>query len=182
MSTNRPSPPGIGMTNVTIATQIRNLGCRVEDLVECVESLSEESFLERINGWSARDIVAHLVGWNRAVIEGSRSIMRGDLPSYDIDSGENYSKVNDALVREYSSTNRSELLAELRASAIELQDFLRSLDPGAWARDYGVENQGTTVTIQSTIDELIADHAHHRRQIEEWKSEVGAAPAPDPDS
>jgi hypothetical protein len=161
---------------MTIATQIRDLGSGAEDLAECVSSLSDELFLEKINGWSARDIVAHLVGWNRAVIEGSRQIMRGNLPSYDIDSGENYSKVNAAFVREYSSPLKGPLLAELRRSARELQEFLRSLDPGAWARDYGVENQGATVTLRSTVEELIEDYTHHRQQIEEWRRKVGARP------
>ena len=159
---------------MTIAIQIRSLSRSVEDLAGCVTALSDEAFLVGINGWAARDIVAHLIGWNRAVIEGSRQIMRGELPSYDIDSGDNYSKVNAAFVREYATPNKEELLAELRQSANELQEFLHALDPSAWARDYGVKNQGSTVTIRSTVDELIDDYDHHRRQIEEWRKGVDA--------
>ena len=83
---------------MTIDGQIARLDRSVEELAAAVASLDEKLFLERLNGWSSRDIVAHLVGWNRLIIEGSRQIMRGELPSYDVDPGENYSKVNAKLI------------------------------------------------------------------------------------
>ncbi len=153
---------------MTIQTQIVKLRADVEDFAQCVSSLNEELFLKKINGWSARDIAAHLIGWNRYLIEGSKQIKKGALPFYDVDPGENYSKVNAELIRKHSSVDKQELLDELRASARELGQFLESLDPGEWDRDYGVTNQGSTITIQSSVDDLIADYAHHRVQIEEW--------------
>jgi hypothetical protein len=153
---------------MTIETQISQLGASVEDFARCVASLNEELFLKNINRWSPRDIVAHLIGWNRYVIEGSKQIKRRELPVYDVDPGENYSKVNAVLVREYSSRDKKELLDELQASAQELKQFLRSLNPSEWDHDYGVRHQGSTITIQNTVDELIGDYAHHREQIEEW--------------
>ena len=124
-------------------------------------------FLTPINGWSPRDIVAHLVGWNRYLVEGADQIRRGELPFYDIDPGDDYGKVNAVLVRKYSSTNREELLDELRVSARELQQYLRSLDPAEWDRDYGVRRAGATITIRNSVDELIADYDHHGVQIVE---------------
>jgi hypothetical protein len=123
-----------------------------------------------LNGWSPRDILAHLIGWNRHVIEGSRQIQRGELPFYDIDPGENYSTVNAALVHQYSATDRQLLLEELHASARDLQEFLGSLDAEVWASDFGVRHGGSKVTIRDTVEELIEDYDHHRRQIEEWGS------------
>ena len=76
--------------------------------------------------------------------------------------------MNAILIREYSSENRTELLDELKESAKELIAFLQTLDPGEWARDYGVRNMGAIVTIRSTVDELIADYDHHRDQIMDW--------------
>jgi hypothetical protein len=157
-----------GGTAVTIETQIERLIRAVEDFDTIVSSLAEGRFLEKLDGWSSRDIVAHLIGWNRYVIRGSRQIRKGELPFYDVDSGANYSKINAALVRKYSSTDKQELLDELQASARELEEFLRSLDPGEWSHDYGVRNEGSVVTIENTIDELIEDYDHHRRQIQEW--------------
>jgi hypothetical protein len=153
---------------MTIEIQVTKLGLRVDDFARCVASLDEELFLKKLNHWSPRDMVAHLVGWNRSIIEGSKQIKRRELPSYDIDPGENYSKVNAALIRQYSSRDKQELLDELQTSAGELKQFLLSLDPGEWAHDYGVRHRGAVITIQNTIDDLIADYAHHKEQIKEW--------------
>jgi len=151
---------------MTIEKQITRLGLNVEDFARYIASLNEELFLKKFTLWSPRDVVAHLIGWNRYIIEGSKQIKRGELPFYDIDPGENYSKVNAVLVRKYSSRDKQELLDELQASAQELKQFLQSLDPSEWDRDYGVRHKGATITIQNTVDELIEDYVKHRKQIE----------------
>lgn len=151
---------------MTVERQVTELGLRVDEFARCVASLGEGLFLKKINRWSPRDMVAHLIAWNRSIIEGSKQIRKGELPFYDIDPGENFSKVNAVFIREYSSTDKQELLDELRASAGELKKFLLSLGPDEWAHDYGVRHQGAVITIRDTIDELIADYVHHREQIE----------------
>jgi len=158
------------MSDAKIEAQITRLGLAIESLEASVVALDQESFRAQLNGWSPRDIVAHLIGWNRLVIGGSRQIQLGELPSYDIDPGENYSKVNETLVQQYSATDREQLLEELHAAARDLQVFLESLDTEVWASDFGVRHGGSKVTICETIDELIEDYDHHRRQIEEWAS------------
>ena len=162
------------MSAVKIEEQIHRLRLAVETFAASVLTLSEESFLAKLNSWSPRDIVAHLIGWNRHVIKGSKQIQRRELPFYDLDPGENYSKVNAALVQHYDSTDKQLLLEQLQASALELKEFLKSLDEERWARDFGVRNGGAEVTIRSTVDELIDDYDHHRRQIE------ASAPGPFP--
>ncbi len=155
---------------MTIAAEIEKLDRGVEALSEAVSALDEPLFLADFGRWSPRDIIAHLVGWNRYVIEGSRQILRGELPFYDVDPGEDYSKVNAELVREIATVDRPQLLAELRASARELSRFLRALEPGEWRRNHGVRHAGAVVTIENTVDELIEDYFHHQRQIEDWVS------------
>ena len=149
-------------------TQITQLGVGVEDFARCVHALDEDLFLETLGRWSPRDIVAHLVGWNRYIIKGIKQIKKGELPFYDIDPGENYSNVNAVLIREYPSRERQDLLNELEASARELVQFLESVDPEEWDRDYGVRHRGINITIQNTVEELTADYVHHKEQIVEW--------------
>lgn len=161
------------MAVVTIKTQITKLGHSVESFVRCVASLNEELFLKKLYQWSPRDIVAHLIGWNRYIIEGSKQIKRKELPFYDNDPGEDYSKVNAFLVRQYSSRDKQELLDELQASVHDLKKFLESLDPSEWDRDYGVRHKGAILTIQNTVDELIEDYDIHKEQIENWKNQNG---------
>ncbi|MFC2168641.1 ClbS/DfsB family four-helix bundle protein [Acidobacteriota bacterium] len=152
---------------MNIETQISKFTQSIEDFVHCVDSLNEGLFLKKHNNWSPRDVVAHLIVWNRYIIEGSHQIKRGELPFYDIDPGEDYSKVNAVLVLEYSSTDRQKMIDELRASAQELKQFIQSLDSNEWSRDYGVRHKRAIITIQNTVDELIEDYEIHTARIKD---------------
>ena len=155
---------------MTIEDQIVRLDQSVNAFVRCVSSLDEQHFLQKLNGWTPRDIVAHLVGWNGYLVKGGRQILRGELPFYDMDPGDDYSKVNAVLIREHSSSSSEELLTDLRRSARKLHEFLRSVDLSDWNRDHGVRHGSATITIRTTVDELIADYDHHRKQIERWQN------------
>jgi hypothetical protein len=155
---------------MNVENQIEKLNKNVQTLASSVAALNQEQFLMKLNGWSSRDIVAHLIGWNRAIIQGSQQILKAQLPFYDVDSGENYSKVNAEFVRKYSSTDLQEMIKDLRRSADELSQFLTILNEKDWSHDFGVKNKGLMVTIQSTVDELIEDYEHHVAQIENWKN------------
>ncbi len=153
---------------MTIEDQIDHLEHCVEAFAGSVTALDERLLLRNVNGWTARDIVAHLIGWNRHIVRGAKQILRGELPFYDVDPGPDYSKVNAALVRECGDTDRSALLESLAASAGELTAFLRAIDLGEWDRDFGVRHEGETLTVKSTVDDLVADYDHHRGQLEEF--------------
>ena len=165
---------------MTIEDQIAELGRKVDEFSMSVAALDEDLFLSKLNGWTPRDIVAHLVGWNSYIVLGAKQIVRGELPFYDIDPGLNYSTVNATLVREYDDTDRTVLLERLNESARELMAFLRTITPDVWKRDFGVRHQGENlsvlgsagdvVTIKSTVDELVADYDHHRKQLEDFHS------------
>jgi hypothetical protein len=136
---------------MTLEEQLDQLQHSVEAFAGSVVSLDEALFLRKVTNWTARDMVAHLIGWNRYVVRGARQILRGELPFYDVDPGPDYSNVNAALVREYADTDRSALLKSL---------------VDTWDRDFGVRHKGETLTVKSTVDDLIADYHHHREQLE----------------
>ena len=140
----------------------------VAEFIRCIEALSSDQLLAPLGKWTPRDIVAHLIGWNRYVVRGSRQLQRGELPFYDVDPGENFGKVNAALVEEYPEADGVELLSELRKSADELCAFLDALEESEWQRDFGVRHGDEVLTIRGTVDELIRDYPHHREQIETW--------------
>ncbi|MCP4724458.1 MAG: DinB family protein [bacterium] len=155
---------------MTIEKQINNLNNAVGKLSESVISLNQELYLKKINDrWSPRDIIAHLAGWNRHIIKGCRQIINGELPFYDIDPGENYCNVNAVLIREYSSEDKQELIKTISETAQELAQFLQSIEPDTWDRDFGVKHAEQIITIRDTVDELIEDYVIHTRQIEEWR-------------
>lgn len=148
-----------------IEIQKAELRDAVDSFSRAVGSLDEGTFLGPLGRWSARDVVAHLIGWNRYTVRGMKQIVRGELPFYDVDPGEDYANVNREHVRDYPSRAMDELLAQLDASARELSDTLSDLDLEAWKRDYGVRHKSQTVTVESTVRDLIADFAHHEAQI-----------------
>jgi hypothetical protein len=157
---------------MTIEDQVDQLQLCVKQFADAVIALDESLFLTEVTGWTVRDMVAHLVGWNRHIVRGSQQILRGALPFYDVDPGPDYSNVNAALVREYDEVDRAVLLESLAASTGELAEFLRTLDPGDWDRDCGVQHDGETLTVKGTVNDLIADYDHHRVQLEDF----GASP------
>ena len=149
--------------------QIARLEEAVELLGVATRALGEQSFLSRHGGWSPRDILAHLIGWNPAIVDGCRQLLRGELPFYDVDPGDDYCKVNAQFVRQHASTSREGLLADLGSSAARLGRFLEALDPVDWDRDSGVSHEGEQLTIRDTVDELIDDYRHHSEQIRGWE-------------
>jgi hypothetical protein len=153
---------------VDINEQIRSLSSSVEEFARCIDSLPEGLFLKEINGWSPRDVLAHLVGWNRYTIEGCQQIRKGETPFYFIDPGKDFSKVNEVLVQQYDSRDKRQLLDELAVSANELTQFLLTLTPMDWEADFGVRYGRSTIAIQNTVSVLIREYIEHGRQIRDW--------------
>jgi hypothetical protein len=153
------------MPSDSIETQIESLAAAVREIRAATEQLSEDAFLGPLGNWSPRDVVAHLIGWNRHMARGARQILAGELPFYDVDPGEDWSKVNARLVEEYPSRDREELLEEHEKAARELAELLRSLSDEQWSGRTGVVYEGEELTVRRNVDCLIEDHHHHREQI-----------------
>ncbi len=155
---------------MTIEEQVRKLESAVGEFTRRITSLPHELFLRKFTDWSPRDVLAHLIGWNRYTITGCEQLKRGEAPFYFIDPGRDFSNINAASVQQYSSEDRQQLLSELEASFLELHNFLLSITLNEWQADYGVRYRGSQVTIKNTIDVLISDYIHHREEIEKWTS------------
>lgn len=137
----------------------------------CIQSLDDESILSKLNNWSPRDIVAHLIGWNYHFVKGLAQIRNGKLPFYDVDPGENYCNVNAEIIQRITSTKKEELLAELELSADGLKHYIETLSSEDYSRDFGVRHNDEVVTIGDTFNELIDDYTHHKSQIEAWSAQ-----------
>ena len=164
-----------GSTIMTIKTQVDRFDQSVKKFASCIEALSEKSFLRKLNGWSPRDVVAHLIGWNRYYIIGCDQIRQGELPFYYVDPGEDFSKVNAAAVQLYDSTDAVELLHELEVSYQELARRLFSVDPNDWTRKKQTERLSYPVSIEMCIQAISDDYVHHQGEIEAWLEGAPAA-------
>jgi hypothetical protein len=156
------------MTGTVIDDQVAALRQNVRDFIRCITSLPEDLFLTKMNGWAPRDVTAHFIGWNRASIRGSRDLMQGKTPYLLDDPGEDFSRANALLVKEISSRDRDGLVNLLRTSSGELAQFMLTLDPADWEKDWGVMFEGEPRTLQNSLGPLVEDYVNHRRQIEAW--------------
>jgi uncharacterized protein (TIGR03083 family) len=136
-------------------------------LAAAVRALPEERFLAPLRGWSARDIVAHLIGWNRLMIEASGSILRGETPAYYADAPHGYRNLNAMHAAAHPSPRREQLLRELETSLLELMTFVRSLPPAEIDDSHGVLHySGRPATVGGTLRSLAQDYREHTLEIE----------------
>jgi hypothetical protein len=134
-----------------------------------IDSLTNEQFVSRMNGWAPRDVVAHLIGWNRLMIEAASSILAGNPPSYYDDAPNDYSNINASFTAKYSSQWKQELLTELQSSMAKLVQFIDSLPSEELTANHGVmHHSGDAATIAEIIDALAGDYQDHSREIEDW--------------
>lgn len=147
---------------------LRALSESVATFAKSIASLPEHLFLTKIANWTPRDVVAHLIGWNRHTREGCEQIRAGREPFYLSDADNDFRLVNAASVERYAERDRQALIRDLEGSFQELEQFLSRLDTGSWDADTGVRYRGRPVTIRNTIRALGRDYDCHRQRIEQW--------------
>ncbi|HUI89894.1 MAG TPA: ClbS/DfsB family four-helix bundle protein [Anaerolineales bacterium] len=154
---------------------LRRLKQTHADLAKLMASLSDAQFLTPMHGWSPRDVVAHLIGWNGLMIDSSLSILAGKAPSYYQDSKNDYSNVNAEFTKKFSSRSKPELLAQLKSSIEKLEAFVLALSPEELRADHGVAHySGVPATIEKIINSLASDYQYHTDQIIEWLNKKAA--------
>ncbi len=145
----------------------------MHQFMRTVRTLTPEQFAEAMNGWSARDVVAHLIGWNRACIDIADAVHREEAPAALIDPGEDFSEVNARFVRQYDATDMTELLRELELSYQELARHLYTVDEQDWARETAIPGWDDTITLESVVRDLSGDYAAHMQEIASWRQSRG---------
>jgi hypothetical protein len=154
------------MTNQDVILPLKSA---YQDFSSLIASLSDEQFLFPMDGWSPRDVVAHLIGWNSLMIESSLSILAGKAPSYYDDASNDYSNINSDFVQKHSSRSKSELLAELETSMQKFEVFISSLPVEELTADHGVLHYGgSPASVTRIINSLAGDYKHHTNQIAGW--------------
>ena len=148
--------------------QIKQLDQAVSNFKTCIQDLPESRFLQPINGWTPRDVLAQFIGWNRHTITGCRQIKTGKLPSYFSDAENDFSNVNAESLDLYTRTDQGLLLDEMEDSSQALQNYLLFLDPNDWQTDFGAHYRDSTITIENTVADLIKDYDDHREEIQAW--------------
>jgi len=170
----RSESKGVIMSSQTTSL---SLGDAYQDFAKLILSLPDEQFLAPMNGWTPRDVVAHLIGWNGLMIEASQSILAGRPPSYYADTKNDYSHINAGFTKKYASPSKQELLAELKSSMEKFEAFISTLPKKELTAEHGVVHySGLPATVGKIMNSLAGDYQYHTRQISEWLIKKGNLP------
>ncbi len=139
------------------------------EFCDCIRSVPDRRFLEPMNGWSPREVVAHLIGWHYRMIQACQEIRRGQAPGYYADAANDYANLNAASVAQFMSCSKEELLKELITSRQEFLNYLGTLDPSEWDADHGVaHHRGGPATAGRIVEALLGDYRQHTKEIRNW--------------
>lgn len=115
--------------------------------------------------WSVRDLLAHLAGWDYTNIDAVKSVIAGKLPSFYEHHDRDWQTYNAMLVRKYRRNTFRELRATLKESQNELVEYLQTIPPEYFNRDFGIRFRGYKVTIQRLLEADVKDVQIHHQQI-----------------
>ncbi len=172
---------------MTKIDQLEQFNNAFEQFVGVVESLNREQFLASLGDWTPRDIVAHLIGWNRNILVGCQQIQSGLQPFYHADGPNDYRNVNSETIARFNSTDRPALLRELEKGKDLLVSYLEGVGEQDWNKDFGARHyRGGPATIRRSIESLTQDYLAHateisRRSVGPETEKVDQAQAPQPD-
>lgn len=127
---------------------------------------ADEQDVAFLGTWSAHDIVAHLIGWDRANLEAIESVRQGQLPGFYAHYDPDWRTFNAGLVAQHKQRTMAETLAVAQASHQALLAALANLPGEDVVRDYGVRSpRRRRVTIAMLLTTEARDEQKHAEQI-----------------
>lgn len=148
------------------STRISQLDRAYADFVRLLRTLTPVQLLQRDGDWAPRDVVAHLIGWNRNIRLGCDEIRAGRAPSYHGDAANDYRTINAGFTTRYDSTNGEVLLSELADASRALREHFEGTSESDWARDFGPQHyRGGPATIDRCAESITREYEEHGRQI-----------------
>ena len=137
-----------------------------KSILNAVAALSEE---EResvfLGSWPVMDLLAHLVGWDLANLEGIKAVLAGRVPEFYAHHDRDWQTFNAALVANYRANSTAELVALARDSQRQLIDFAATVPPESFNKDFGVRFRGYKVTVRRLLEAETKDEQAHYRQM-----------------
>jgi hypothetical protein len=118
--------------------------------------------------WSAKELLAHLVGWDYTNIEATKAILSGELPQFYSHHDRDWASYNAFLVERHKTEDYAELLHSVEASHRALVDLLATVPADEFEKDRGVRYKRYKVTIARLLQAEAEDEEEHYRQIREF--------------
>jgi len=118
--------------------------------------------------WSVKELLAHLIGWDETNIDAAKSILKGQLPAFYEHRDHDWQTYNAMLVKKHKRDSFQELLGAVKGSQKKLIEFLQTVPPEHFNKDFGVRFRGYKVTIQRLLEAECKDEQTHLQQITEF--------------
>ena len=115
--------------------------------------------------WSVADLLAHLIGWDYTNLQGTKSILRGELPGFYSHRDRDWETYNALLVERHKEGDFTELLYAVETSQRALMGFLATVPDSEFDKDRGVRYKRYQVTLARLLQAEAEDEEEHARQI-----------------
>lgn len=152
------------------AEVLENVETEFQNLQGAVKGLSDDQMaIAWLDGWSAKDILAHVLGWERQMIIFLERMARGERPTPE---GVDYSDPqawNDKFALEYAPIGGATVLAIWRQVHM---NFVKGAE--ALPDDRFGEKDGKPKTANRMLaDNGYAHYQEHTAHILEWRKSAG---------
>ena len=155
----------------SIASIISGLRFGRAELFNSIEGLSERELTQISMGddWTVKDVLAHVIGWDKRVIKILPLILQNrvdEIPTVDEDD------YNRQSVGAWRGKSLAQVQAEIEATQQQIIDIISRLDHVEI--DMRHEWQGRTITIRSYVIDTMTEHDRkHAAGIIEWRKGLG---------
>lgn len=157
----------------TIAGIMADLKYGRSILLESIEGLSQRERTEKFiyNGWTVKDVLAHIIGWDEFVLNVLPLIVQDradELSGVDADAFNQQSKAA------WQDKTFAQVLHRVEATHQKILDFISALDHVEIDKRH--ERNGRVVTIRSYVIDIMMEHERaHALEIEEWRKQLDQA-------
>ena len=129
-------------------------------------SLPEERLDEPCTGrWCAKDLLAHLIGWDYTNLQAVQEILAGQRPTFFRYYDQDWQSYNAHLVATYRKEPFQELRKDAETSHTRLVAFLQSLSAEEVVNRKSPPEQGRAVTIRNLLKSEASDERKHAEQL-----------------
>jgi hypothetical protein len=149
-----------------LLAELQEVRCSI--LTEASVLPAEKCDIAFLGIWSIKDLLAHLVGWDYTNIEAAKNVLAGKLPEFYSHHDRDWQTYNALLVKKYRRDSFDELLTLARESQHRLIEYMETIPPASFSKDFGVRFRGYKVTIQRLLEAEAKDERIHYQQMKDF--------------
>lgn len=147
-----------------------------ERFLAALRNIPDSGFSAKLDAATPRELTAQLIGWNRLVAAGCRSLGAGEAPEYFARAEGDYAQVQAESRRAIGLLERRQMAEQLSATKEELTSYLSGLDAAEWTRDRGMRHpEGGPVNVQRELEALTRRYLDATDEIMLWLDSHGSA-------